>query len=105
MFWFELIPCGLFLTLLFFVSKSPKWYSIKEKEEEGFTILEKTHSPEEAEREIKAIKDSLKTDNKDIKVNYFTKAILAIIMTGTKLSVLQYLKDINKVLYYWLWLI
>ena len=33
MFWSEMVPAGLFLILLFFVPKSPRWLMIKGKEE------------------------------------------------------------------------
>src|SRR6056297_65148 len=39
MFWSEVIPCALFLLLLFFVPKSPRWLMLKGKKEEAEKVL------------------------------------------------------------------
>ncbi len=100
MFWSELIPSCLFLILLFFVPKSPRWLAIKGKDEEALTILIKIHGSEKANKEINEIKDSLKASNDGVKVNYFSKIVIGIIVIGTTLSVLQQFTGINAVLYY-----
>ncbi len=100
MFWSELIPSCLFLVLLFFVPKSPRWLALKGKDEDALVILIKIHGSEKANKEIKEIKDSLKSSDDGIKVNYFSKIIIGIIIIGTTLSVLQQFTGINAVLYY-----
>ncbi|MGB1518088.1 MAG: MFS transporter, partial [Crocinitomicaceae bacterium] len=50
--------------------------------------------------ELINIQGSLKSDNQDEKVNYFSKAILTIIVIGAVLSALQQFTGINAVLYY-----
>lgn len=100
MFWSELVPSGLFLILLFLVPKSPRWLAIKGRDEEALGILTKVHGEEHAQQEIAEIKASLQTKEDKVKVNYFSKAILAIIVIGTALSVLQQFTGINAVLYY-----
>ncbi|PIA82374.1 D-xylose transporter XylE [Gaetbulibacter sp. 4G1] len=100
MFWSELIPSCLFLILLFFVPKSPRWLAIKGKDEEALTILIKIHGSEKANKEINEIKDSLKASNDRVKVNYFSKIVIGVIVIGTTLSVLQQFTGINAVLYY-----
>jgi len=100
MFWSELIPSCLFLVLLFFVPKSPRWLALKGKDDEALAILTKIHGADQANSEIKEIKNSLKTSDSHIKVNYFSKIILGIIVIGTTLSVLQQFTGINAVLYY-----
>ncbi|KAB8154988.1 sugar porter family MFS transporter [Kordia sp. TARA_039_SRF] len=100
MFWSELVPSLLFLILLFFVPKSPRWLAIKGEDEEALQILNKVHGAEQAQNEIKEIKASLKQKDNKVKVNYFSKAILVIIIIGTALSVLQQFTGINAVLYY-----
>ncbi|WP_111684387.1 sugar porter family MFS transporter [Winogradskyella tangerina] len=100
MFWSELVPSGLFLVLLFLVPKSPRWLAIKGRDEEALGILTKVHGEEHAQQEIAEIKASLQTKEDKVKVNYFSKAILAIIIIGTALSVLQQFTGINAVLYY-----
>lgn len=63
-------------------------------------ILTKIHGADQANKEIEDIKNSLKTSDSHIKVNYFSKIILGIIVIGTTLSVLQQFTGINAVLYY-----
>jgi MFS transporter, SP family, xylose:H+ symportor len=100
MFWSEMIPSGLFLVLLFFVPKSPRWLMTKNREEEAIAVLEKIHGIEVAEKELQEIKESLLVDTNKTKISIFTKPLLAIIIIGTILSVLQQFTGINAVLYY-----
>jgi|TARA_B110000977_G_scaffold80845_1_gene108171 SP family xylose:H+ symportor-like MFS transporter len=100
MFWSELIPSCLFLILLFFVPKSPRWLALKGKDDEALVTLTKIHGLEQAKKEMVNIKESLKASDNSIKVNYFSKVILGIIIIGTALSVLQQFTGINAVLYY-----
>jgi SP family xylose:H+ symportor-like MFS transporter len=100
MFWSEMIPAGLFLILLFFVPKSPRWLMIKGKEEEAENILTRIHGEEIASKEIKEIRDSIKAENTAVKASIFSKTMLPIVIIGTVLSVLQQFTGINAVLYY-----
>ena len=100
MFWSELIPAGLFLVLLFFVPKSPRWLMTKGKEEEALHILTRIHGEETANKEIVEIRDSIKSESTKEKVSIFSKPLLAIVIIGTILSALQQFTGINAVLYY-----
>lgn len=100
MFWSELIPSGLFLTLMFFIPKSPRWLALKGEDEKALIVLNKIHGEEAALVEIREIKKSLDAEDSKIKVNYFSKAILTIVVIGTVLSMLQQFTGINAVLYY-----
>ncbi|WP_430412100.1 sugar porter family MFS transporter [Kordia sp.] len=100
MFWSELIPSVLFLTLLFFVPQSPRWLALKGRDEEALAVLHKIHEEEVATKELEDIKESLSKSTDKVKVNYFSKVILGIIIIGTVLSVLQQFTGINAVLYY-----
>ena len=101
MFWSELIPSTLFLVLLFFVPRSPRWLCLKGKNEEALYVLNKLQDEESAKADYKEIQISLHNEKEtDTKVNYFSKIILGIIIIGTTLSVLQQFTGINAVLYY-----
>lgn len=101
MFWSELIPSLLFLILLFFVPKSPRWLALRGNDDEALMVLKKINEDEkDALKEINLIKKSLNEDNDGIKVSYFSKAIFVIIAIGTVLSMLQQFTGINAVLYY-----
>ena len=100
MFWSELIPSGLFLVLLFFVPKSPRWLALKGKDDEALIVLEKINEADIASKELLQIKKSLNQVDAGVKVSYFSKAILVIIAIGTVLSMLQQFTGINAVMYY-----
>lgn len=100
MFWSELIPSLLFLVLLLFVPKSPRWLALKGKDHEALAVLKRINDEDLANSEILQIKKSLDESNDGIKVNYFSKGILVIIVIGTVLSMLQQFTGINAVLYY-----
>lgn len=100
MFWSELIPSSLFLILLFFVPKSPRWLVIKNKSAEALEVLVKMHGEIQAKIELKAIENSLIQKTSTTKLNSLSKVVLSIILIGTALSVLQQFTGINAVLYY-----
>ena len=100
MFWSELVPAGLFLVLLFFVPKSPRWLMIKGREDEAANILIRIHGEEIAAKEIKEISDNIKAESTKKKASIFNKTMLPIVIIGTVLSVLQQFTGINAVLYY-----
>jgi SP family xylose:H+ symportor-like MFS transporter len=100
MFWSELVPCLLFLLLLFFVPKSPRWLSLKGKEEEARAILVRLHGTATAEIELKEIKASISEDGGVSFAHIFRRAILPIILIGSVFSILQQFTGINAVLYY-----
>lgn len=100
MFWSELIPSISFLVLLFFVPKSPRWLYLMRRPEEGYVTLVKIHGPELAKKEASQIQDSIDQNIEKPKINFFSKAILSIILIGTIFSMLQQFTGINAVLYY-----
>ena len=101
MFWSELVPSLLFLILLFFVPKSPRWLSLKGNDKEALAVLTKIHNEDDAKIELDEIKKSLSRESSSgKKTNKYTKAIIGIIVIGTVLSVLQQFTGINAVLYY-----
>lgn len=100
MFWSELVPSLLFLSLLFFVPKSPRWLCLKNKNDEALIILEKLHSKERAQKELAEITASLKSTESKTSGSNFTKIGISIIIIGSIFSALQQFTGINAVLYY-----
>lgn len=100
MFWSELVPSILFLVLLFFVPKSPRWLYLNNKPEKGLKILTIINGEQQALREQAAILESINSSKPTKKINYFSKPIITIIIIGIVFSVLQQLTGINAVLYY-----
>ena len=100
MFWSELIPSLLFLGLMFFIPKSPRWLAMKGDDAAALDILNKIHGKQAAQAEITEIKASIANEKLGSGFNIFTKGILAIVIIGTVLSMLQQFTGINAVLYY-----
>ncbi len=100
MFWSELLPSLLFLVLMFFIPRSPRWLALKGRDDEALQVLNKIHTPDVAQTEIEEIKASLANEKKGKGISIFTKGIFAIVMIGTVLSMLQQFTGINAVLYY-----
>ena len=101
MFWSELGPSLLFLILLFFVPKSPRWLHLIGRKEEAYEVLKKINEPEVAKKVNAEILDSIDKDNKKVlKVNYWKQPVIGIIIIGVVFSMLQQFTGINAVLYY-----
>ncbi len=100
MFWSELIPCLMFLFLLFLVPRSPRWLMLKGKEEEAQQVLVKIHGEELAAKEMAEIKESLHGSQALPFKNLLKKSVLPIVLIGCVISGLQQFTGINAVLYY-----
>jgi SP family xylose:H+ symportor-like MFS transporter len=100
MFWSELIPAILFLSLLFFVPKSPRWLLMKGKVDQAKNVLTKIHGEKFGNQEFIEIEKSIRSDGNFEKVSIWSKSFLSVIIIGTILSILQQFTGINAVLYY-----
>ncbi|MCH8534291.1 MAG: sugar porter family MFS transporter [Flavobacteriaceae bacterium] len=100
MFWSELIPSILFLVLLFFVPKSPRWLYLKGKEPEAYTVLKRINGEKQADKVQVNILQSIKKASVGGKINLFKSPFFKIILIGLVFSSLQQLTGINAVLYY-----
>lgn len=100
MFWSELIPCLLFLALLFFVPKSPRWLCLKGKYKEAQQVLERIQPSVQAATELENIKQSINNEQ-GLKLKQISSSIFfPIILIGVVFSMLQQFTGINAVLYY-----
>ncbi len=100
MFWSEVIPCALFLILLLFVPKSPRWLMLKGRKEEAERVLGKVLGKDAVAHEMKEIRESIKQEHGLPLKSIFKKSILPIILIGSVISGLQQFTGINAVLYY-----
>lgn len=102
MFWAELIPAALFLMLMFFVPKSPRFLAKFQKDEEVKRVLSKIGGPQYARSELSAIKLSLQK-NKKKKVSYrelWNPQVTPILVVGIVLAVFQQWSGINIIFNY-----
>ena len=100
MLWSELIPSTLFLVLLFFVPKSPRWLALRGSNSQALSVLKRIHGDEVAKIEIREIEKSIQKEQSKVKLSVFAKGVFSIIVIGTVLSMLQQFTGINAVLYY-----
>lgn len=95
MFASEVIPAGLFLTLLFFVPDTPRSLMLKNKTDEALEVLVKVNGDAEGKKILADIQDSVvETSGKLLSYGW------GIIIIGVALSVFQQFVGINVVLYY-----
>ena len=106
MFWMELIPAFLFLVLLFFIPKSPRFSMFKEDEATAKATLLKLFGEPKASRKVEEIRESLANDHKprlaDTLATKASGGILfrTIVWVGIGLAMFQQLVGINVVFYY-----
>jgi MFS transporter, SP family, xylose:H+ symportor len=100
MFWSELIPCLIFLFMLFLVPKSPRWLIMKGRDEEAKKVLAQIHGDSLAEIEFSQICLSMDNSEESKVGDLFKKGFLPIVLIGSVLSGLQQFTGINAVLYY-----
>lgn len=100
MFWSELVPCLLFLGLLFIVPKSPRWLVLKGRVDEAREVLKKFHAEDQVEEELHEITSSIRSEGSLPLSAILKKGILPIVIIGAVLSILQQFTGINAVLYY-----
>jgi SP family arabinose:H+ symporter-like MFS transporter len=99
----EAMPAVLYFFSLLTIPRSPRWLIMKDKVDEAKTVLTKFNSEEQAVKDIKAVKASLKTDeNKDKAsvVELFKPAMRLVITIGLVVGILQQITGINSVFFY-----
>ncbi len=106
MFWMELIPAFLFLGLLFFIPKSPRYSMFKDDEVGAKKTLVKLFGEPKASRKVEEIRNSLANDHKpslrDTLAGVNNKGFVfrSIVWVGIGLAMFQQLVGINVVFYY-----
>ena len=96
----EFIPAVLYLGLLTFVPKSPRWLYVNGHKDEGEDVLIKLHGVESAKFEIEAIEKSLAEDRSDKITELFKPALRYILWVGIAVGILQQVTGINAVYFY-----
>ncbi len=95
MFLSESIPAGLFGLLLFLVPETPRYLTLKQKDSEALTILEKINGKSRAKEILSDIKATV--EHHSGKLWSYGKLVIII---GILLSVFQQFVGINVALYY-----
>lgn len=94
------VPAFIFLVSLIFVPESPRWLAQKNRKDESFTILRRINGTGAAEAELKAIEDSIATEEPTSYKEVFSKRVRYILWVGILLAVFQQVTGINAIMYY-----
>jgi MFS transporter, SP family, xylose:H+ symportor len=97
MFASEAIPALLFIVFLFFVPETPRYLSLKNKDESALSILTKINGPSAAKSILRDIKESVNVSSEKLSTFAYGKTLIII---GILLSVFQQFVGINVALYY-----
>jgi MFS transporter, SP family, xylose:H+ symportor len=97
MFASEAIPALLFIVFLFFVPETPRYLSLKNKDESALSILTKINGPSAAKSILCDIKESVNVSSEKLSTFAYGKTLIII---GILLSVFQQFVGINVALYY-----
>ncbi len=99
----ELIPAVMYLVLLFFVPRSPRWLFVKGKQQEAKEVLVNLHGESTANVEAEAIMSTINKEKskKNASISeLFKPAIRFILIVGLTIGVLQQITGINAIYFY-----
>jgi MFS transporter, SP family, arabinose:H+ symporter len=92
-------PALLFLVMLFFIPRSPRWLATQNRTEEALAILRLTSS-ENAEQELCDITDSIHLERASAAEPLFQKKYTLVILLAVTAGAFNQLTGINACLYY-----
>jgi MFS transporter, SP family, arabinose:H+ symporter len=92
-------PALLFLMMLFFIPRSPRWLAMQNRTEEALAILRLT-SGENAERELRDITDSIHLERASAAEPLFQKKYTLVILLAVTAGAFNQLTGVNACLYY-----
>lgn len=99
----EAVPAVLYLLLLFFVPRSPRWLMQKGKNEEAQVVLLRIHGEEQAKVEQNEIFNSLNDPSRKEKAHWkdvFSARMKTVLIIGFGIAFFQQITGINAIFYY-----
>jgi len=99
----EAVPAVLYFFGLLTVPRSPRWLIMKEKTEEAKRVLLRFYSEAQANKDMKAVKESLESNQNEEKSSIkelFKPALRLVITIGLVVGILQQITGINSVFFY-----
>jgi len=99
MFGSESIPAGMLLVLMFFVPETPRFLAAKGKKEKALAILTRVNGRAEAQNELCEIENAISQETDSIFM-LLKPGMIAVLLIGVSLAVLQQVTGINVFLYY-----
>lgn len=100
----ELVPAVFYLSMLFFVPESPRWFFAKGQNRKGRDVLNTIHGASKAKKESEIIENAIKSSSEVIKnisfSSIFNKKFKFILGIGILIGIIQQATGINAVYYY-----
>ncbi|MEM9532361.1 MAG: sugar porter family MFS transporter [Pseudomonadota bacterium] len=99
----EAIPAVVYFLALFAVPESPRWLAMRNREAEAQKILERVTGPQQAARDLAAVKAATveqATEQKAPLRELFSKPLRLALTIGLSVAVLQQITGINSVFFY-----
>ncbi len=99
----EALPAIVYFIGLYFVPASPRWQIMHKKTEEARSTLNILVGPEEADKQLNDVIQSLKADQTREKVSFkeiFHPYLRYVLLIGVVLAILQQITGINAVFFY-----
>ena len=100
MFLSGVVPSIVFIFLLFFITRSPRWLVKTGKVEEARQVIKKVNPYEDVDELISDIEESIIIENSGKDVNIFKKPFLRLILIGFAVGMFNQLSGINIIMYY-----
>ena len=94
------VPSFLLFVSLLFVPESPRWLVERHRDEPAIRILTRINGTAEADREFKAIAESVQNEDEGKLSECFHHGMFGLLMIGIMLAVFQQVTGINVVMYY-----
>jgi len=99
----EALPAVFYFLALFAVPESPRWLAMNGKDEEARRVLEKVSDSAQAERDLQAVKASLRAEQSTERAalgELFRPAMRRVLLIATSVAILQQITGINSVFFY-----
>jgi len=100
MFLAEAVPAIIFLVMLFFISRSPRWLVEKGRIDKAELTLAKLNKPEDAKKILGDIIASINQDVISHSSALFKKPYLRLLLIGIVVALFNQLTGINVIMYY-----
>lgn len=100
MFLSESLPAVLFLTLLFTVSKSPRWLVKNGNLDDAWQVIRKVNPEADTDKLLTEIKESINTEILSKSTYLFKKPFLRLILIGIAVGFFNQFTGINIIMYY-----
>lgn len=100
MFLSGVFPSIIFIALLFFITRSPRWLIKTGRVEEARSVIKKVNPYEDIDELVVDIEESIRIEESGKKINILKKPYFRLILIGFAVGMFNQLSGINIIMYY-----